>query len=81
MPEEKTTREMILETSRDVKWICRTLAEMKADEGALEERVRVLERWRDTKVGEEQRARRASAGAGGLIGGVAAVIVQLLWGS
>jgi len=79
--EEKTTREMIVETSRDVKWICRTLEEMKADEGHLEQRIRSLEHWRDTKVGEEQRARRISAGAGGLIGGIAAVIVQLLWGS
>jgi len=78
--EEKTTREMIVETSRDVKWICRTLEEMKAHDGRLEQRIRSLEHWRDTKVGEEQRARRISAGAGGLIGGIAAVIVQLLWG-
>lgn len=78
--EEKTTREMIVETGRDVKWICRTLEEMKEQDGHLERRIRSLEHWRDTKIGEEQRARRIGAGAGGLIGGVAAVIVQLLWG-
>ena len=79
--EEKTTREMIVETSRDVKWICRTLEEMKAHDGHLEQRIRSLEHWRDIRVGEEQRAQRISAGAGGVIGGVVAVIVQLLWGS
>ena len=78
--EERSTREMIVETSRDVKWICRTLEEMKAHEGHLEQRIRVLEHWRDVREGEEQRARRIGAGVGGLIGGIAAVIVQLLWG-
>nr|WP_292364740.1 MULTISPECIES: hypothetical protein [unclassified Methanoculleus] len=75
---EKTTREMIIETSRDVKWICKTLAEMKESAGELERRVRSLERWRDERDGGDRRVQRISAGAGGLVGGVAAAVVQML---
>jgi hypothetical protein len=81
MAEEKSTREMIFETNRDVKWICKTLVEMKETDSDIEARVRSIESWRDAKVGEEQKAQRISAGAGGLLGGVTAVIVQFLWGS
>ena len=30
MSTEKTTRELVYETNRDVKWICRTLQRMEA---------------------------------------------------
>ena len=30
MTEEKTTRELVYETNRDVKWICRMLRQMEA---------------------------------------------------
>ncbi len=69
MPEEKTTREMVYEMSKDVKWICRTLAEMKEQAGDHENRLRDLESRREHKTGEEQRACRIGAGAGGLVGG------------
>ncbi|RXE56622.1 hypothetical protein ABH15_00055 [Methanoculleus taiwanensis] len=78
MPEEKTTRELMYETSRDVKWICRTLQRMEEQAGDHEERLRDLEGWRERKIGEEQRACRIGAGAGGLVGGIVAMLVRLL---
>ncbi len=76
MAEEKSTREMICETNRDVKWICRVLKEMKETDSSLELRVRALERWRDGRDGEERRARRIGMTAGGILGGVAALIIE-----
>ena len=46
MTYEKTTRELVYETNRDVKWICRTLARMEARDEAFEVRLRALEGWR-----------------------------------
>ncbi|ADN35870.1 hypothetical protein Mpet_1104 [Methanolacinia petrolearia DSM 11571] len=43
MKEEKSNRDMIVETNRDVKWICRTLEEMKESIGDHENRIRDLE--------------------------------------
>jgi hypothetical protein len=81
MTEEKTTREMVYEIGRDVKWICRTLEEMKEEASDHEDRLRALEGWRHRKVGEEHRLSRISAGAGGLVGGAVAVVVRVLgWG-
>ncbi|RXE56034.1 hypothetical protein ABH15_07510 [Methanoculleus taiwanensis] len=80
MSEEKTTRELVYEVSRDVKWICKTLAEMKEQAGDHENRLRAIEGWRQTKIGEEQRLSKISAGAGGLVGGVVAVMVRALGG-
>ena len=42
--EEKTTRELVYETNRDVKWICRALARMEAQDEEFEARIRALER-------------------------------------
>ena len=39
-----------------------------------------LEGWRAEKVGEEKRVSTISAGAGGVVGGVVAVIVRVLGG-
>ncbi|MDN7024086.1 hypothetical protein FGU65_04135 [Methanoculleus sp. FWC-SCC1] len=80
MPEEKTTREMVYEISRDVKWICTTLQRMEKTHEDFEARLRGLEGWRQTKTGEERRTCRIGAGAGGLVGGVVAVLVRVLGG-
>ncbi len=78
--EEKTTREMIIETNRDVKWICRLLAEMKETDSGLEERVRDLEAWQSVKTGEDMRSHGVSAGVGAGAGGLVAVLVKLIGG-
>ncbi len=72
MTGEKTTRELIYETNRDVKWICKTLQRMKAQDEAFEAQLWALEggEWRGSTLG---------AGAGGVVGGVA-VLVRVLGG-
>ncbi|BBL68802.1 hypothetical protein MchiMG62_19830 [Methanoculleus chikugoensis] len=80
MTEEKTTRELVYETNRDVKWICRMLQRMEAQDEEFEARIRALEGWRAEKVGEERRVSTIGAGAGGVVGGVVAVIVKVLGG-
>jgi hypothetical protein len=70
---------MIYETNRDVKWICKALNEMKETDSSLEIRVRSLESWQDGKVGEERRARRIGVGAGAVLGGIVAVIIELFF--
>ena len=80
MTEEKTTRELVYETNRDVKWICRMLRQMEAQDEEFEGRIRALEGWRAEKVGEEKRVSTISAGAGGVVGGVVAVLVKVLGG-
>ena len=66
------------ETNRDVKWICRTLRRREAQDEEFEARIRALEGWRAEKAGEERRVSTISAGAGGVVGGVVAVIVRVL---
>ena len=56
------------ETNRDVKWICKTLARMEAQDEEFEVRIRALERRLST----------VSAGAGGVVGGVVAEFVRVL---
>jgi len=80
MTEEKTTRELVYETNRDVKWICKMLARMEARDEEFEVRIRALEGWRAEKAGEERRLSTLGAGAGGVVGGVVAVIVKVLGG-
>ena len=80
MTEEKTTRELVYETNRDVKWICKMLQRMEAQDEEFEARIRALEGWRAEKVGEERRVSTISAGAGGVGGGVVAVIVKVIGG-
>ena len=46
----------------------------------FESRIRALEGWRAEKAGEERRLSTVSAGAGGVVGGVVAVIVRVLGG-
>jgi len=95
MTDAKTTRELVYETNRDVKWICKMLQRMEAQDEEFESRLRALEGWRAEKVGEERlaegqefehhkvRERRVStisAGAGGVVGGVVAVVLRVLGG-
>jgi hypothetical protein len=54
MTDEKTTRELVYETNRDVKWICKTLQRMEAQDEEFESRIRALEGWRAEKAGEER---------------------------
>ena len=72
MTGEKTTRELVYETNRDVKWICRALQRMEAQDEAFEARIRALEGWRAEKVGGgaaaldgERRGRRGRRRRGG----------------
>ena len=65
------------ETNRDVKWICQMLARMEAQDEEFESRIRALEGWRAEKAAEERRLSTVSAGAGGIVGGVVAVIVRV----
>jgi hypothetical protein len=80
MAEEKSTREMIYETNRDVKWICRTLERMEEQDCDFENRLRDIEGWKQMQVGEERRDQRINASAGGIMGGVVAVVVRFIWG-
>ncbi len=80
MTSAKTTRELVYETNRDVKWICRALQRMEAQNEEFEARIRELEGWRAEKAGEERRASTLGAGAGGIVGGVVAVIVRMIGG-
>jgi hypothetical protein len=50
------------ETNRDVKWICRTLQRMEAQDEDFESRIRALEGWRAEKAGEEKGVSTISAG-------------------
>ncbi|MFA7563324.1 MAG: hypothetical protein WCY70_07770 [Methanoculleus sp.] len=80
MADEKTTRELVYETNRDVKWICRALRRMEARDEDFESRIRVLEGWRAEKAGEDRRVSTLGAGAGGVVGGVVAVIIRVMGG-
>ncbi|MHC1626039.1 MAG: hypothetical protein ACXQTG_04335 [Methanoculleaceae archaeon] len=67
--DERTDREMLIEVSRDVKWICRALSR-------LERRVHDLE------VGKTmaRREQGLTISAGGAVGGLVAVLMRLLSG-
>ncbi|TAJ43609.1 hypothetical protein [Methanofollis fontis] len=79
--EERSTREVVAETARDVKWICRTLARMEEQGDRTEERLRSLEGWQSETVGEARRDRQIAAGAGGVVGGAVAIVLQMMgWG-
>jgi len=77
---EKTARELIYETNRDVKWICRALQRMEAENAAFECRLRALEGWRAEKAGEERKISTIGAGAGGIVGGIVAVLLRMMGG-
>ncbi|WAI00390.1 hypothetical protein [Methanogenium organophilum] len=68
----------IIETHRDVKWICRTLKEMKETDADFEARIRDLEGWRAEKAGAEMRTGGIVAGLSGVAGAFVAWVVQWL---
>lgn len=68
----------IIETHRDVKWICRTLNEMKETDADFEDRIRDLEEWRSEKSGAEKRAGGLIAAFSGVAAAFAAWVVQWL---
>lgn len=81
MAGERELRDMIVETNRDVKWICRTLKKMEETDAEVEGRLRALENWKSETAGEEKRERQIAAGAGGVVGGIVAVVVKVMgWG-
>jgi len=71
MTEEKTTRELVYETNRDVKWICRMLRQMEAQDEEFESRLRALERLSGGEGGgrtpalDDERRGRWGRGRGG----------------
>jgi len=75
MAGEKTTRELVYETNRDVKWICRALQRMEARDEEFESRLRALEGWRAEKAGEERRV--SMLGARGPAGS-SAVLLRMI---
>ncbi len=78
---EKTARELIYETNRDVKWICRALQRMETRDEEFEGRLRALEGWRAEKAGEERRLSTLGArGRAGVVGGVVAVLLRMIGG-
>ncbi|RQD81813.1 MAG: hypothetical protein D5R99_00975 [Methanocalculus sp. MSAO_Arc1] len=81
---ERSTRDLVLETTRDVKWVCRALERiekrLESRDEEYEARLRALEQWRALKAGEERRHGTLSAGAGGIVGGAVAVMVRIFGG-
>ncbi len=63
-----------------MKWICKMLQRMEAQGEDFESRLRALEGWRAEKAGEERRISTISAGAGGVVGGVVAVLLRVMGG-
>ena len=80
MAGEKTTRELVYEMNRDVKWICKMLQRMEARDEEFERRLRALEGWRAEKAGEERRVSTLGAGAVGGVGGIVAVLLRMMGG-
>ncbi|MDE4907301.1 hypothetical protein L0665_01525 [Methanogenium marinum] len=65
----------IIETHRDVKWICRTLTEMKETDDDFENRIRNLEGWQAEKTGAERQMGDICADLRGIVGGVVAWLI------
>lgn len=68
----------ITETHRDVRWICRTLGEMKMTDADFEARIRDIEGWRAERAGAEKRTGGIVAGLSGIVGALVAWVVQWL---
>lgn len=77
MVNNKSNRDMIVETNRDVKWICKTLAEMKGSIDDHEGRLRNLEAYKSESAGREG---KIAAGLGAGAGGAAAIILRIFGG-
>jgi hypothetical protein len=53
---------------------------MEARDEEFKRRLRALEGWRAEKAGEERRISTIGAGAGGIVGGVVAVLLRMIGG-
>ena len=53
---------------------------MEAENAAFERRLRALEGWRAEKAGEERKISTLGAGAGGIVGGIVAVLLRMMGG-
>jgi len=78
--EEKTTREILFEVRRDVKWICLTLQEIKECQDDHENRLRGLESFRSEEIGNRTKGQQLTLGMGAGAGGLVAVIMRLFGG-
>ena len=56
------------------------LQRMEAQGEDFESRLRALEGWRAEKAGEERKISTIGAGAGGIVGGVVAVLLRMIGG-
>jgi len=77
---EKTLRDLVIETSRDVKWIRASLDELKEKETFLEKRLRTLEECLGNTQKSHLYESQLSAGAGAGAGGIVAIILRLFGG-
>lgn len=68
----------IHETHRDVRWICRTLTEMKETDTRFDDRIHSLEEWQAESAGAGKRTGGIIAGISALIAAVSALVVQWL---
>jgi hypothetical protein len=77
---QKTMRDMVIETNRDVKWIRACLSEIKEKESELELRVRNLEDTAGNTRRISLKESQISAGAGAGAGGFVAVLMKFFGG-
>ncbi len=61
-----------------MKWICRTLEEMKGTDADVEDRLRALEGWQAEKAGTEKRMGGLCASLSGITGGLVAWLFQFM---
>ena len=73
-----TVTTKLIEMHRDIKWICRTLTEMKETDADFETRIRRLEGWQAEQIGSEKRMGGVCAGLSGIVAGAVAWLVQLM---
>ncbi len=74
------SKQLLVEQSAHIKWICRTLEEMKDYDADLEKRVRRLEEWKAEHVGVEKRMTGAAGVLGAVVGVVAGIMVDMWMG-
>jgi len=74
------SNQLLVEQSAHIKWICRTLEEMKSCDADLEKRVRRLEEWKAEHAGVEKRMAGAAGVLGAVVGALAGVAVQVWMG-
>lgn len=76
-----STREMLIETNRDVKWIRAALSEIKERENELDRRLRALEKSRKCTLFSLFSVENSlSLGIGAGAGGVTAILIRLFGG-